>query len=612
MANEPDSRNTAAGRRTTPPTESSLLDILEDRARTVPDRQIFCFLEEGEVESERLTYRSLERRSQAIAARLQQSTSPGDRVILLYAPGLEFIAALFGCFYAGTIAVPVQPPRLDLLDVGFRRLAGIAANCQPTVTLTGGPIAESITTTCQRIADLQKLPLIITDHIAEQTSADYRRQTMTRDMPALLQYTSGSTGDPKGVVITHGNILSNSYVLQLAFHHRSYERPGVGVCWLPFYHDMGLIGNVLQALYVDGPCFLMSPLTLLQRPLKWLEAISRYQAYSSGGPNFAYDLCVRRVTAEQKKTLDLSSWELAAIGAEPISASTMDRFVEAFAECGFRREAFYPCYGLAEATLFVSGGDKESAPVVRRFRADEITFAAGQSPCKLPKTTDVATADLPATVPVESIQMLVGCGHSWTDHELLIVDPVSCTECAPQRVGEIWFRGSSVASGYWGRPEETAATFDARRCPDGRGPYLRTGDLGFLADGELFISGRLKDLIVIRGQNHFPQDIEETVATLHPAFRPNASAACSCPMDGEERLVILQEIDRRTKQLGIAELKRIVRKALAERHQLQAHDIIFLRNGSLPKTTSGKIQRHECRQRYMAGQFVPWSAKAPS
>ena len=532
---------------------------------------------------------------------------------MLYAPGLEFIAALFGCFYAGTIAVPVQPPRLDFLDVGFRRLAGIAANCRPSATLTGGLVAEPISATCQRIAELRDIPTVRTDQIEESAFGDYRLEMIAREMPALLQYTSGSTGDPKGVVITHGNILANSYVLQLAFQHRSHERPGVGVCWLPFYHDMGLIGNVLQALYVDGPCFLLSPLTLLQRPLRWLEAITRYRAYSSGGPNFAYDLCVRRINDEQKKSLDLSSWELAAIGAEPISPGTMDRFVEAFSVCGFRREAFYPCYGLAESTLFVSGGDKESAPVVQTFRSADITFAPKSADqAESATSTRTAYAESRTHEPPESIQTLVGCGHTWTDHELKIVDPVQLTECAPGTVGEIWFRGPSVASGYWQRPEESEFTFHARLKPNGSGPFLRTGDLGFLADGELFISGRIKDLIVIRGQNHFPQDIEDTVAGLHVAFRPHGCAAVSYPSDGEERLVILKEIDRQSRQLDVAELKREIRRALAERHQLQAYDIVLLRNGSLPKTTSGKIQRHECRQRYLAGQLTPWSGKSPS
>jgi acyl-CoA synthetase (AMP-forming)/AMP-acid ligase II len=586
------------GRPITPPTEASLLEILQERVASVPDRHIFTFLEDGEVESERFTYHQLDGRARAIAAQLQEGVAPGDRVMLVYPPGLEFIAALFGCFYAGAIAVPVYPPRFGMVADPCRALATIARDCEPAAILVGGALTEPMTAACTALAELSSIRLIPTEPNGWH-AVSFQPQTVGRDTIALLQYTSGSTGDPKGVVITHGNILENEHVIQLAFHHRTASRMGEGVCWLPFYHDMGLIGNVLQAVYVDGPCYLMSPLVLLQRPIRWLEAMTRYRAHSSGGPNFAYDLCVRRITAEQKATLDLSHWELAAIGAEPVSSEAMDRFAEAFAPCGFRREAFYPCYGLAEATLFVSGGDKEAPPVVRSFPARDVEYHPVAQ-----ETQGLLSLGFRED---ERAQTLVGCGHAWTDHEIVIADPVTLRECPAGVVGEIWFRGPSVAQGYWRRGHETAEIFDAALSDSGRGPFLRTGDLGFLSDGELFVSGRLKDLIVIRGHNHYPQDIEETVARLHEAFRPNTTAAMGCPIAGEERLVILQEIDRSSRRLDAEILKRDIVRAVAERHQLQVYEVLFVRNGTLPKTTSGKVRRHECRQRYLTGQLTLWT-----
>jgi len=565
------------GRAAVAPTEASIAEILQSRAAGQPDRMIFCFLQDGEVESERLTYGELDQRARAIAAELQQTGSPGDRAVLIYPPGLEFIAALFGCFYAGVIAVPVYPPRLGLTIDPFRPLAGIIGDCEPSALLVGQPFVEPVQTAAASMVELSQPRIIPSESLDVARATEWRPMTISRETIALLQYTSGSTGHPRGVMVTHGNILENEFVIQLVFEHHTAAEMGTGVCWLPFYHDMGLIGNVLQAVYVDGPCYLMSPLDLLQRPIRWLEAISRYRAHSSGGPNFAYDLCVNRITDEQKAGLDLSHWELAAIGAEPVSAEVMNRFCRAFEPCGFRREAFYPCYGLAEATLFVSGGDKNAAPIIR------------------PATKSDGEA------------ALVGCGHPWTTHELVIADPVTKTECSVNTVGEIWFRGPSVAAGYWRREQETAESFGASLADSGRGPFLRTGDLGFLDDGELFVTGRLKDLIVIRGQNHYPQDIEETVARQHAAFRPQTGAAFSGLIDDEERLIIVQEIDRRSRRLDLDRLRADVRRAIADGHQLQAHDIVFLRNGTIPKTTSGKVRRHECRQKYLSGQLSQWT-----
>lgn len=592
------------GRASVAPTEASILDVLIERARSQPDRQIFCFLDDA-AEIEHFTYAQLDSRARRIATELRRQIVPGDRVLLVYPPGLEFIAALFGCFHAGAIAVPVHPPRFGMTPEPLRALLAVVRDCRPAVLLTGGVLAEPMRAAATTIEQLLSIPCMSTDQWSVTQTDESLFTSVTRETIALLQYTSGSTGDPKGVVVTHGNLLANEHVIQLAFHHRTQLRPGTGVCWLPFYHDMGLIGNVIQAVYVDGPCYLMSPLVLLQRPFRWLQAISHYRAHSSGGPNFAYDLCVRRITADQKAQLDLSCWELAAIGAETISAETMERFATAFAECGFRKEAFYPCYGLAEATLFVSGGDKQALPVVRSIAASQLEYQRVSDENSPLQSSTIERTDEPA-------RQIVGCGHAWTDHEIVIADPETARQCPDGSIGEIWFRGPSVASGYWEKPDDTEAAFAAFLSDSNRGPFLRTGDLGFTEAGELFVTGRLKDLIVIRGHNHYPQDIETTVCQLHESFRPNSGAAFGCLLDGEERLIVLQEIDRQTRKIDLEELKQQVRRAVAQHHQLEVYETVFLRNGTLPKTTSGKVRHHECRRRYLSRQLTLWTSVSPA
>ncbi|MEZ6075507.1 MAG: fatty acyl-AMP ligase [Pirellulaceae bacterium] len=392
------------------------------------------------------------------------------------------------------------------------------------------------------------------------------------------------------VMVSHDNIMKNEYIIQLAFNHMTHRRPGVGVCWLPFHHDMGLMGCVLQSVFVDGPCYFMSPLQFLRKPVRWLQAISHLApltAYASGGPNFAFELCVRKVKEEHKATLDLSSWEIACVGAETVSPGTLERFTKAFAPCGFNPTAFFPSYGLAEATLLVTGGRHFEPPVIRNFveRLGRMTPTASERPGR----------------------QLVSSGRPWLYQEVVIVDPDSARECPPGRVGEIWISGPCVAKGYWNRPEETALTFKAFLEPDRRGPFLRTGDLGFFDDGELFISGRLKDLIIIRGRNYYPDDIECTVRKLHEAFAAGSTVALGCETDGEERLVILQEIDRGNRRLDKRQLTILIRQTIAEEHQLHAHDIRLLRRGALPKTTSGKVQRFASRELYATGQLLEWT-----
>ncbi|MEH1824138.1 MAG: AMP-binding protein [Nostoc sp.] len=382
-------------------------------------------------------------------------------------------------------------------------------------------------------------------------------------------------------MLNHGNLLHNSALIYECFQDTPNS---MGVSWLPVYHDMGLIGGVLQPLYIGAPMTLISPVDFLQSPVRWLNAISRYKATTSGGPNFAYDLCVRRITDEQRMTLDLSSWEVAFNGAEPIRAETLERFAAAFEPCGFRRSAFYPCYGMAETTLIVSGGFKATQPAIKIIQGDALE----------------QNQVVPAFREKNGTRTLVGCGQTRLDQRIVIAHPETLTCCLPDEVGEILVSGGSVAQGYWNRPEETEYTFKAYLTDSGEGLFLRTGDLGFLQDGELFITGRIKDLIIIRGRNHYPQDIELTVEQSHPALRLGHGAAFSVDMDGIEQLVIAQEVERSyLRNLNINEIVTAICQTVAQQHEIQVYAILLLKTGSIPKTSSGKIQRYACRTGFL-------------
>jgi 8-amino-7-oxononanoate synthase len=383
-------------------------------------------------------------------------------------------------------------------------------------------------------------------------------------------------------MLTHANLLHNCALIGHAFE---MTRSVSGVFWLPSYHDMGLVGGVLCPISQGVPNVIMSPMSFLQRPFRWLQAISRYRAVVSGGPNFAFDLCVRKVTPEQRAKLDLSTWAVAFNGAEPVRSETIDRFAETFEPCGFRREAFYPCYGLAEATLIVSGGFKNEPPVVRTFDAKALE--------------NRLVIEVPAMD--ESARPLVGSGQVLaSEEEIVIANPEGMTRCGPGQVGEIWVKSPSVAQGYWGRREETEHTFQARLRDRGEGVYLRTGDLGFFQDGELFVASRLKDLIIIRGLNHYPHDIELTAEKSHAAIRPGCGAAFTVEVGEEPRLVIVYEVERR-QQSDVDEVFEAIRRDVGSEHELQLDAIVLVKPGSIPKTSSGKIQRHACRNAFLQG-----------
>jgi acyl-CoA synthetase (AMP-forming)/AMP-acid ligase II len=457
---------------------ATLLELLRSRAETEAGRRLYLQLGDRGREESSITFDGLELKSRQIAASIQAQASAGERAVLLYPPGIDYIAGLFGAICAGVIAVPAYPPDPSRLERTLPRLRAIIRDSQAKVVLTTAAIKSMATFMMQQAPDLQALQWIATDQISDGAEANWRDPQLRGSDLAVLQYTSGSTGIPKGVMLRHDNLIEN---LRLIIRLFDLNRESVEVCWLPPYHDMGLIGGILAALGAAFPSILMPPLTFLKQPQLWLQAISRYRGTHCGGPNFGYELCVKKISAEEKAALDLSSWRVAFCGAEPINPRMVERFARELEPHGFARNAFLPCYGLAEATLLVACKPHDTAPILRSMVAAELEQGRAE----------------PVARETPGARALVSCGRTGEDHAVVIVDPATCVRCAPGIVGEVWVSGPSVASGYWQREQESATTFAARLSPGGEGPYLRTGDLGFESEDELFIVGRLKDLIII-------------------------------------------------------------------------------------------------------------------
>ncbi|MGD1930336.1 MAG: AMP-binding protein [Leptolyngbyaceae cyanobacterium] len=563
---------------------TSLSEILQWRAAHQPHELAYRFLpDEWEAiavsQGHQWSYAELALRVNAIAAQL--AAFAHQPVMLALPAGLDFVAAFLGCLQAGAIAVPVPPPGRHQ---GLARWQHLVANAQPPVILTPSEQLPQVRSLVQAMAT--QLPHAVVclapQYAPEENDQAEAVPRIACDDIALLQYTSGSTRQPRGVMVSHGNLMHNLGLIHDRFGHSAASH---GVIWLPPHHDMGLIGGILQPLYSGFPVTLMSPLAFLRQPSRWLQAITKFGGTTSGGPNFAYKRCLQKITPEQRQGLDLSRWELAFTGAEPIRAATLSQFVETFAPYGFRSTAFYPCYGLAEATLFVSGGAKATSP--RIASVDRTAIAQGRL-----VESRAATA-LP----------LVSCGSGAADQTIAIVDPHTRQPCDDGQIGEIWLRGPSVAQGYWRQPEVTQATFVAEFA-NGTGPFLRTGDLGCLRQGELYVTGRLKDLIIIRGQNHYPQDIEQTVGQSHPAIQAQGGAAFSLEMAGEERLIVVQEVQRTAlRTLDADAVIDAIRAAVSHQHGLQVSAAVLLKPGRLPITTSGKVQRQACKAAFQNQAF---------
>jgi acyl-CoA synthetase (AMP-forming)/AMP-acid ligase II len=563
------------------PEFQSFVALLRHRATDHPRQTGFLFLRENNPENDLdlFSYGQLDEKARAIAAALQQSGEPGQRILLLHQPGSEFVAAFYGCLYAGAIAVTTYPPHRGRLKQSLPKICELLKDAECSTILTTADIAPVFIAAWNEVFQTEP-PLVVASDAIQTSEADRWRNPMAgRDTVAFLQYTSGSTSRPRGVAVTHGNMLHNSEVIARGFESDSES---MGISWLPPYHDMGLIGGVVKPLYVGFPVVILSPYTFLQQPFRWLQTITKVRATVTGGPNFAYDLCVRKVTPEQRARLDLSSWKVAFNGAEPIHPETMERFSTMFKPCGFRPEAFHPCYGLAESTLYVTGGEALAGPKVEWL--------------------DRAELESGTAVPVKGkreAKAVVGCGHTPADHKVLIVNPESHLPCSDGRIGEVWVSGPSVAAGYWNRPEESAKVFCAHLADSGEGPFLRTGDLGFLKNGELFVTGRIKDVIIINGRNLYPQDLEVTAHSSHPGLQPFGGAAFAIEHDGQERLVIAQEVLREFLRADSAEMIAAIRQAIVRDYDVQAHAIALLKPGQIPRTSSGKVRRSLCRKSLM-------------
>lgn len=562
------------------PEFGSLIELLLQRGTQTPDRRAFSFLNLDGDPADVRTYGDLDQQARAIAATLQAQIAPGDRALLLYPSGLDFVPAFFGCLYAGVVAVPACPPRPGR---PMPQLEAIVRDAKPSIVLTASSMHAEAERRFAEVGELKDLPQLATDRISCESAAEWRKPSVDGRTLAFLQYTSGSTSTPKGVMVCHRNLVHN---LELILGIVGCGQESTSLCWVPPYHDMGLIGGILAPIYGCFQSIQMSPMAFLQRPLSWVQAISRYRADASTAPNFAYEMCAARCTPEVMKDLDLSCWRVALCGSEPIRMKTLERFAECFAPSGFRMEAFNPTYGLAEATLIVSGYAGQRRPLTRQLQpagsaerlSAESTSSAGDSSIK------------------------VSCGHPLPDQEVVIVDPSNFRRCPEGTEGEVWLRGPSVTLGYWQRKEETERCFRARIAHDDDGPFFRTGDLGILANNELYITGRIKELIIVRGRNHYPQDIEQTVEHCHPALRPVSGAAVAIEAAGEERLAIVHEIERTQRHdLDIDVVAAAIRAAVSRRHDLDVYAVALLKTGSLPRTSSGKIQRAACRAGLLSG-----------
>ena len=575
------------------PRFDTLVSLVRHRADNQPDRLAYCFLEDGKVEGTAYTYQHLDQRARAIAAFLQLAKVKGERALLLYPQGVEVMAAFCGCLYAGVIAIPVPPPDAGRLKRALPRLREIVKDARASLVLSTQRIIDLLAINPgEDVPEFAAMTWIDTESIDPAGADHWQDPQINQDALAYLQYTSGSTSVPKGVMLSHHNLLHHSAYLQRAC---GYTPDGTTVTWMPYFHDYGLVEGLIQPLYTGIPCYVMSPLAFVKRPQRWLEAISNYRATHSQAPNFAYDQCVRRVKPAKREGLDLSCWQAAGNAAEPINPRVMREFAEAYAPQGFRWTALAPAYGLAEATLLVSSKPLGAEPVVLPLNCDaleqgRVLLAAGDESCR----------------------DTVSCGQLVCETEVVITNPETRRRCRGDEIGEVWVADPGVASGYWQRPEASAETFAARLAEEPTtGPYLRTGDLGFMRDGELFITGRLKDLIIIRGTNHYPQDIEWTVQQLHAALRPDYGAAFSILDQGEEKLVIVQEVTRQHQlTLPAEEVLADIRQGIAEVHELQVSTVVLVKSGNVLKTSSGKIQRRACRDRFLAGTLdviADWS-----
>ncbi|MBN1171344.1 MAG: fatty acyl-AMP ligase, partial [Micromonosporaceae bacterium] len=556
---------------------ATVADLLRSCAQRQPDGRAYTFLDRDGQVQDQCTFAELDRRAAAIAERIQADCPPDGRVLILHPPSLEYVASFFGCMYAGTVAVTAYPPnftrRLD-------RLRALIHDSRPALAITTARIVRAARAHFIEAAELGDIGWLDTATVAGDGSG-WIPPSADPERLAFLQYTSGTTGTPRGVMVRHGNLVHNARIIYDAVGYRPDDRM---VSWLPPYHDMGLIAGLLMPVYGGFETVLMAPATFALDPYQWLSAISRHRGTTSYAPNFAYDLCVDRIGERQRADLDLSSWRVAVLGAEPTRAATLRRFIGAFETSGFCPAALRSGYGLAESTLAVA--------VTREF----------------PRVLDVQASAIERGEIVDAVpadrRELVSTGLSVDgDQRVRIVAPDTGEVLADGGVGEVWLSGPSVAAGYWQRPEQTVATFEARTST-GDGPYLRTGDLGFLRDGELYVTGRIKDMIIVRGRNLYPQDVEQCALASHPGLRSGFAAACGLDLDGEERLLVVAELRMDGEDPDVSGIIKAVRQAVGAEFDVTVHAVVLVRSGTLPRTSSGKVQRHVARIEFSSGGLV--------
>jgi len=568
------------------PESDTLITMLRCAAEEDPAALAFRFLDDWGAEAARRTRAALATRAQAIAVEIRERAGVGDRVLLLHPPGLDFVDALFGCFYAGAIAVPTYPPDPTRIERTIERLRGILRRATPRLLVSTRPLLDAMAPLLDGLDETREIATLATDEV-DDTAADlWRAPAVEADAPALLQFTSGSTGAPRGVTLSHANVLANEAALESVLESGPDD---CGVAWLPSYHDMGLVGSVLHPLYVGFESVLLAPATFLKHPRRWLEAIGRHRGTIAPAPNFAFDLCVRKIGEEDVQGLDLTSWRVACNGAEPVRAETIDRFAERFASAGFRRETFFPCYGLAEATLIAAGSGASAPPRLRTL--DAARLATGKA--------------VAASQGSPNARVYVACGEALPGHAIRIEDPVSRAERAEGDVGEILVAGPSVALGYWDDADGTADAFVRRGANGTARRWLRTGDLGFVQSGELYVTGRSKDVVVVAGRNLYPQDVERSLERAIPGARPGCGAAFGVEGERGEALAVVLEC---TPDVDPKRAIASARRCVAEEHGIELHAILLIAPGAIPKAPNGKIQRRETRERYLAGRFEPLAA----
>jgi acyl-CoA synthetase (AMP-forming)/AMP-acid ligase II len=604
---------------------STLVEMLQRRVEVDPARMAFAFVEDGRADPGELSFAELDLRARAIAARLRELDATGERVLLMFPSGLDYVAAFYGCLYANAIAVPAYPPDPRALERSLPRLMAIVNDCQPKVMLTVSaflPVLSMIRMQTrvarvgaklplperfgrQRVRDIAEVDsralfsakVVAVDRLSDAGASSWRAPSIRGEDLAYLQYTSGSTSAPKGVMVRHQDALEN---LRLGATLLNTNADDVAVGWVPLYHDLGLVCYVLGTAYSGLRTILLSPLEFLARPALWLETISKYRGSTNAGPNFAFDLCVRKTNAAQRASLDLSCWKVAGNGGEPVRPATLRRFVDAFGPCGFEMRAFHPTLGLAEATLFVTlGKPRDRDPTF--VRVDAAALARGE--IRLTDTDDDSGIEM------------ASCGVTSSDHDLAIVGPDTRARRGDGELGEIWFSGPTVPEGYWAKPDASRETFQAELADDPRKRrYLRTGDLGFTWAGELFVAGRIKDLVIVRGRNHYPQDIELSAQAVSDELRPGCGAAFSLDSpkgegagedaDEDAGLVLVQELRAAGDKLDFVGLAGQIRAAVLRDFELPIARVVFVGPRSIPKTSSGKVQRRACRDGLLAGRLT--------